>query len=186
MCKHDCTLNGDVSGTIGIVSGNVTLDGAGHSFSLAAPNGGNHWSDWTAPDANSDGFVDSAYVFSGGQDSRPWVSASGWNSAKPDLRLFKTGTFWVTLENYNARILTVYFQVRNLGVNATSVEITGSTAPWGSSGTAMPISLGAIANGSSSATFPIEYPDVPQEVNNFLASVFGRADGCCGVGFTYP
>lgn len=51
---------------------------SGNVFSLPAPTGGNYWSNWTDPDANFDGFVDSAYVFTGGQDNLPWVLQDGW------------------------------------------------------------------------------------------------------------
>ncbi|MHB8860071.1 MAG: right-handed parallel beta-helix repeat-containing protein, partial [Thermoleophilia bacterium] len=48
----------------------------GNSFNLsAASGGGNYWSDWTTPDMNHDGYVDSPYVFSGGQDNFAWVAA---------------------------------------------------------------------------------------------------------------
>ena len=51
---------------------------SGNVFSLPAPTGGNYWNDWTDPDEDFDGFVDSAYVFTGGQDNLPWVLQDGW------------------------------------------------------------------------------------------------------------
>jgi parallel beta-helix repeat protein len=42
-------------------------------FNLAAPTGGNYWSNHTTPDADGDGFVDNPCVFEGGQDDLPWT-----------------------------------------------------------------------------------------------------------------
>ncbi|WP_418791687.1 right-handed parallel beta-helix repeat-containing protein [Phosphitispora sp. TUW77] len=48
-------------------------------FNLDAPEGGNYWSDHVSIDNNSDGFADTPYVFSGGQDNLPWMTAFGWH-----------------------------------------------------------------------------------------------------------
>jgi len=58
--------------------------GSGNVFNLAAPIGGNYWSDYDTlvegcSDANSDSFCDSPYVFTGGQDNLPWVRQDGWS-----------------------------------------------------------------------------------------------------------
>lgn len=53
-------------------------------FNLPAPAGGNHWSNWTVPDADGDGFVDSPYVFNGGQDNLPWAQPDGWLVRTPE------------------------------------------------------------------------------------------------------
>jgi len=55
----------------------VTGRGA-NFFNLKKPIGGNYWSDWTTPDADADGFVDSAYVFTGGRDFLPWARQDVW------------------------------------------------------------------------------------------------------------
>jgi len=50
------------------------------------PQGGNHYSVWTAPDVNADGFVDNAYALDGGagvQDAWPHTVADGWLNAHP-------------------------------------------------------------------------------------------------------
>jgi parallel beta-helix repeat protein len=52
--------------------------GSGNVFNLPKPIGGNHWSDWTNPDDDGDGFVDFPYVFDGGQDNLPWANPDGW------------------------------------------------------------------------------------------------------------
>ncbi|MFO7618451.1 MAG: NosD domain-containing protein, partial [Thermoplasmata archaeon] len=56
----------------------------------ALPVGGNHWSDWTGPDANVDGIVDSPKTIAGftpaAQDNYPWVLQDGW------LQTFGSGT----------------------------------------------------------------------------------------------
>ncbi len=52
--------------------------GSGNLFNLPLPTGGNYWSNWTTPDSDNDGIVDSPYVFSGGQDNYPWTLKNGW------------------------------------------------------------------------------------------------------------
>lgn len=53
--------------------------GSNNVFNLDEQTGGNHWSDWTRPDKNGDGIVDSPYVFFGGQDDLPWSAPNGWD-----------------------------------------------------------------------------------------------------------
>jgi parallel beta-helix repeat protein len=59
--------------------------GSDNLFNLAMSlGGGNYWSDWTGPDDDGDGFVDSAYVFDyGQQDGLPWVNQDGWGNVPP-------------------------------------------------------------------------------------------------------
>ena len=57
--------------------------GSGNVFNLSAPTGGNYWNNFDEPvegcnDANSDGFCDDPFVFSGGQDNLPWTTQNGW------------------------------------------------------------------------------------------------------------
>jgi parallel beta-helix repeat protein len=60
------------------------LDDGVNTWSLALPDGGNHWDDWTAPDADSDGVVDAPYIIGiNNQDDFPWASANGWESYTP-------------------------------------------------------------------------------------------------------
>jgi parallel beta-helix repeat protein len=54
------------------------------SLSKQAPIGGNFWDNWTTPDADQDGVVDSAYLISGGGDNLPWKVKDGW-AASPDV-----------------------------------------------------------------------------------------------------
>jgi parallel beta-helix repeat protein len=50
-----------------------------NTFNLPAPAGGNYWSNWTGPDNDGDGFVDSPYIFEGGRDNLPWTVPDGWH-----------------------------------------------------------------------------------------------------------
>jgi parallel beta-helix repeat protein len=60
------------------------VDGSsGSIFNLDKPIGGNYWSDWITPDADGDGFVDTPYVFTGGQDDLPWAEQDGWLCKDP-------------------------------------------------------------------------------------------------------
>jgi parallel beta-helix repeat protein len=64
----------------------IYQDGSGTSFNQAAPVGGNFFSDFHTPGQGcvdttpSDGFCDTAYAFSGGQDNLPWTTQNGWVS----------------------------------------------------------------------------------------------------------
>jgi len=54
-------------------------------------NEGNHWSDWTTPDADYDGFVDTSYTVNGsggGKDNYPFVFRDGWLLDEPYLEGF--------------------------------------------------------------------------------------------------
>jgi parallel beta-helix repeat protein len=59
----------------------------GNIFNLEKPIGGNYWSDWTTPDADGEGFVDSPYVFTGGVDYLPWARQDGWLPTPPPAPL---------------------------------------------------------------------------------------------------
>lgn len=50
----------------------------GNTFNLAAPVGGNYWSNWISPDTNNDRFVDSPYSFTGSSDNLPWIAQDAW------------------------------------------------------------------------------------------------------------
>jgi parallel beta-helix repeat protein len=74
--RNNFLKNGTQATVYGMSSGNV--------FSLELPVGGNHWSNWTKPDLDADGFVDAPYLFnSGQQDALPWVVADAWANQPP-------------------------------------------------------------------------------------------------------
>jgi len=54
-------------------------------FNIQTPTGGNFWSNWNSPDNDNDGFVDTPFVFEGGQDNLPWTVQDGW--VTPEVRI---------------------------------------------------------------------------------------------------
>lgn len=58
-------------------------DSTGNVFNLDNPTGGNYWCNWCQPDDDGDGFVDSPYEFTDGQDNLPWVRQNGWLKQPP-------------------------------------------------------------------------------------------------------
>ena len=60
--------------------------GENNSINMELPDGGNHWSDWTAPDDNSNGIVDLPYEIRDSYnqytnyDNLPWVIPTGWQT----------------------------------------------------------------------------------------------------------
>ena len=60
---------------------NAELSGVnnGNLFNLLVPTGGNYWSDnFSCVDDDVDGYCDSPFVFSGGQDNLPYTKQNGW------------------------------------------------------------------------------------------------------------
>ncbi len=86
--------------------------GGGNVFNLYKPIGGNHWNDWTTPDSDRDGFVDSPYIFSGGQDNLPLADQYGWLVVGPSTlseEAFSESILTETLLSRKASLENVIF-----------------------------------------------------------------------------
>jgi len=106
--------------------------------------------------------------------------------AKPVLNLSAGSAFWGSYADYVAHQLSLTLTVTNAGPGAAyAVAITGSTPNNGVTLiTAMPVSLGDIAAGSSQAA-TVQY-QVPAGVGSFRISNTGSASDATGTGYTYP
>ncbi len=172
------TPQASVTTSMGTSTGNV--------FNLPAPIGGNYWSSWTSPDANGDGFVDSPYVFTGGQDSLPLSAPVA--TGKPALTLAAPSPYWASLSDYSAGLLSVTWTVRNTGTGeAWQVRLTGDTNNNGVTlASTLPATVGSgdiPAGSSGSVTF--QY-NVPAGVSSWHATVTGSAQDGGGASYTYP
>ncbi|MFC1899191.1 NosD domain-containing protein [Chloroflexota bacterium] len=67
-------------------------------FNHPKPIGGNYWSDWTSPDSDFDGFVDTPYYVGSDishlpphvtQDNLPWAIQDGWLSPAAEVQGYK-------------------------------------------------------------------------------------------------
>ncbi len=116
-----------------------------------------------------------------------FVTQPDCSTTAPTLSLAAPAPFWGSFADYTARKLSVTWTVNNTGaVGATNVQITGST-PNGAVTliTAMPVSIGAIAAGSSGSTV-IQY-NVPVGYGGFHVWNSGSAQDECGTAtYTYP
>jgi parallel beta-helix repeat protein len=102
---------------------------SGNLFNLDKPVGGNYWSNWNSPDSDADGFVDSPYVFTGGQDNLPWAVQDGWlDTVAPTSAVALTGTLgtsgWYTSNVQVA--LTATENAGGSGVKEIHYTINGS------------------------------------------------------------
>jgi parallel beta-helix repeat protein len=101
----------------------INQAGGTNSFSQGLPVGGNYWSNWTSPDANSDGIVDAPYVFNGVQDNFPWTAADGWKAAWT-----RTSTPTVTATRTPSSTFTATVTVTPTSTaTATSTPVVSST-----------------------------------------------------------
>lgn len=157
--------------------------GIGGFFSRPAPIGGNYWSDWTGPDSDGDGFVDSPYVFTGGQDDLPWATPSGW--ARPGLGLSLDSVYWQDYASFEAGILSMDFTVSNSGPDTSAVQVVGTQSSSNVIAfTEMPIPLGDLpAAGSTSYTLQCL---IPPGVSFYQLRTWVTAQGPHGETFAYP
>ncbi len=158
---------------------------AGH-FNLPAPIGGNYWSDWTAPDANHDGIVDYPYVLRGGQDNLPLTHQV--TSGKPPLSLSLPDSFWGSLSDYQAGVLSVTWTVNNSGAaEAWNVQLTSSNNTNGVTlATSLPATIGSgdiLPGASGSVTLKF---NVPAGVGSWVSTLGGSAQDGVGTTYTYP
>lgn len=103
--------------------------GQGNLFDQPLPLGGNHWSNWTGPDENRDGIVDTPYVFTGGRDNLPWAMQDGWlDNIAPTTAVSLYGTTgnngWYTSDV--AVTLTAEDNTGGSGVSETLYSFDGS------------------------------------------------------------
>ena len=167
----------------------VDYSGAGNIFNLPAPSGGNFWSDWTSPDSNSDGFVDSPYVFPGGQDNLPWTTQDGWCGLPPDLALSESRVYWASYSDYTGRLLSVDYHAHSSG-DIFGLKLVGSTSSEGVSlATVMPDAAGNFTGAGTGAGvdagFTLRYA-VPAGVIAFQTTTYATEENACGAAFDYP
>jgi parallel beta-helix repeat protein len=157
--------------------------GAGSSFSLPAPVGGNYWSDWTGPDSDGDGFVDTPYVFNSAQDDLPWAASYGWE--RPALSLSLASVYWRNLPDYLAGLLSVDYALGNAGPDAFAVQVVDAQGSGGvATVTSMPLVLGDIP-AAGNASYTLQY-QLPPGVVTFTATTRVTAQGQHGETFCYP
>ncbi|MHB8859141.1 MAG: right-handed parallel beta-helix repeat-containing protein [Thermoleophilia bacterium] len=157
-----------------------------NSFNRPAPIGGNYWSDWTSPDANSDGFVDSPYVFTGGSDLLPRTMLYVPSPARPSLGLTRTAVFWGSYADYLNGDLSVTVALGNAGEEgAYAVRFTGGSNSNGAElQTPMPLSVGRILPGAT-ASATLTY-HLPAGVGSFQSMLTASAEDPEGISYTYP
>jgi len=136
------------------VSNNTQVGGAsGNVFSLAAPTGGNHWSNWTSPDADADGFVDTPYVFSAGTDALPFVEVNGW---VPEIEVAPVDYDFGNVEINDSRAIVVTItNVAKGQLEITSLAFTAaSSSDFAITGSpTLPIILGPAATADIQVTY---------------------------------
>ncbi len=160
--------------------------GSGNLFNLAAPTGGNYWSNWTAPDNNHDGFVDNPYVFTGAQDNLPLTAAPV--GGKPSLNLALPDPFWASLSDYQSGLLSVRWTLNNRGLTeAWSAQLSASSNTKGVTlASTLPagVNSGNILPGASGSVTLVY--NVPAGVGGWFSTLGGSAEDGMGAGYSYP
>ena len=175
-----------------VVESNI---GTGNVFNLSAPIGGNYWSDWTPPDTNLDGFVDSPLLIydnynpPGGSYAADYLPLTQpIASGKPVLTLSQPAAFWNSYSDYLSGLLSVSWTVNNTGpAEAWSVALIESANSNGVTlVSTLPVAMGSsniLAGSSGIAT--LKY-NVPQGVSSWRSSLTASAQDGVGTTYTYP
>jgi parallel beta-helix repeat protein len=79
---HNKVYNNDFINNI--IQASVSTTGTDNIFNLSAPIGGNYWDSHVSSDSDADGFADTPYIFSGGQDNLPVIRPFNWHPANDD------------------------------------------------------------------------------------------------------
>ncbi|MBI5870349.1 MAG: right-handed parallel beta-helix repeat-containing protein [Actinobacteria bacterium] len=110
----------------------VIAGGAGNVFDMAAPIGGNYWSNFDTPaegcnDLNFDGFCDLPLLFTGGQDNLPRVSPPNqWLDITPPNVTSVTPSGTINVDSTNINIS--YFDIGSgVDTNTVVVRLDGTT-----------------------------------------------------------
>jgi len=77
-------------------------DNGNNIWNLSLPEGGNHWDNWTSPDANGDGIVDDPFIVpdAGNMDELPWTTLDGWDNytSQGPIHNLDNGTYHATIQ----------------------------------------------------------------------------------------
>lgn len=158
--------------------------GGGNLFDLAAPDGGNYWSDWTSPDANNDGFVDVRYAFTYKYDNHPWTTMNGWCD-DTQLSISGPSPYWANLSDYLGRRLSVDYSISNNSTAAAyDVSIIGTVNTDGATSLS-PLPALSLIDPGASASITIQY-NVPVGVSAYRTTVYATASNSCGTVSSYP
>lgn len=167
-------------------AGNVVQaeDAGGNFWNLALPVGGNLWDDFDEPaegclDADTNGFCDAPYVFTGNQDNLPLVGS-------PQLQLGFVSIYWASYAAYLDRHLSVDYSLAATGaVEARNTLVLGTVNTNGvTDASTLPVVLGDIRP-ATSAPFTLVYL-VPPGTASFRSTVYLTAENAAGNLYEYP
>ncbi len=105
----------------------------------------------------------------------------------PSLSLYEEDVRWNSFADYQARLLTVDFSIRNRpqGPGAYNTRVVGTDNTSGViTVTTLPLNLGAIDAGSQTS-LTLQYL-VPDGVASFRTTIYATAEDGCGNGYQYP
>jgi len=164
-----------------IISGPASI---ANMFNLPLPTGGNYWSGWTSPDNNSDGIVDSPFIFSGGQDDLPLAAPADCN--EPVLRISYADAYWPSMSAYAARHLSVDYHIDSFFDVYWDLDVEGTQSTNGVIGIGLS-ELGPldVMINSTSPNFTYKY-SVPDGVVSFKTTIYTTAQDSCGNTYEYP
>lgn len=119
-----------------------------------------------------------------------WPLSNAPVAEQPALSLAKIGAFWGSYADYQARALSVSFNVNNgspsIAGNAYNVQMVGSTNNNGVTSINTPLPVGHIPAGHGAAAPSVVRYNVPVGASYFWTTVYATAEDGAHAGYAYP
>lgn len=168
----------------------TSSSGAGNNVTGTYPHGDISSHRFDVPDKTKVGTAKMPVPYTNTCGACHWPLSNPPAGERPDLRLQKQGVYWANFADYDARTLTVNYNVANASANiagnAYGVQMTDTANTAGVTSINIPLPVGHIPAGySAAASSKVKY-NVPVGVMFFSSTVYATGEDGSHNSYDYP